>query len=101
MGMFIVSIAPANSLNIRSYSDVFIDNLSPEGGGLLQIPGFPEKIGTVGGIMNNMLMWIFTGQFIDEMVRRGWVPWFWIGGYTAGSAAYNKAMEQFFRKQGF
>ena len=101
MGMFVVSIAPANSLKIRFYSDVFIDNLSPEGGGFMQIPGFPEKIGTVGGIVNNMLMWIFTGQFIDEMVRRGWVPWFSIGGYTVGSGPYNKAMEQFFRKQGF
>ncbi|MDP2983731.1 MAG: twin-arginine translocation signal domain-containing protein [Candidatus Latescibacter sp.] len=101
MGMFVVAIAPANSLKIRFYSDVFIDNLSPEGGGFLQIPGFPEKVGTVGGIVNNMLMWIFTGQFVDEMVRRGWVPWFAIGGYTVGSAAYNKAMEQFFRKQGY
>jgi uncharacterized phosphosugar-binding protein len=82
-------------------SDAFIDNLSPEGGGLLQIPGFPEKVGTVGGIMNNILMWIFTGQFVDEMVRRGWIPWFWIGGYTVGGSSYNKAVEQFFLKQGF
>jgi hypothetical protein len=101
MGMFVVSIAPANSSGIRNLSDVFIDNLSPEGGGLMQIPGFPEKVGTVGGIMNNILMWIFTGQFVDEMVRRGCIPWFWIGGYTSGGSNYNKAMEQFFLKQGF
>ncbi len=101
MGMFVVSIAPANSLVIRSLIDVFIDNLSPEGGGFLQVPGFPEKVGTIGGIMNNMLMWIFTGQFVDEMVRRGWIPWFWMGGYTVGGPEYNKAVEQFFLKQGF
>ncbi|MFA6472759.1 MAG: hypothetical protein WCU00_12040 [Candidatus Latescibacterota bacterium] len=101
MGMFVVSIAPSNSTQIRRLSDVFIDNLSPEGGGLMQIPGFPEKVGTAGGIMNNILMWIFTGQFIDEMVRRGWIPWFWIGGYTVGGSAYNKAVEPFFLKQGF
>jgi DNA-binding MurR/RpiR family transcriptional regulator len=40
MGMFVVSIAPANSLKIRFYSDVFIDNLSPEGGGFMQIDAF-------------------------------------------------------------
>jgi uncharacterized phosphosugar-binding protein len=101
MGMFVVSIAPASSIKIRNNSDVFIDNLCPEGGGLLDIPGYPEKVGTVGGIMNNMLMWIFTGQFVDEMVRRGWVPWFWMGGYTVGGTAYNKAMEPFFRKRGY
>ncbi|MFA6473122.1 MAG: hypothetical protein WCU00_13910 [Candidatus Latescibacterota bacterium] len=101
MGMFVVSIAPASSLEIRRYSNVFIDNLCPEGGGLLQIPGFPEKVGTAGGIMNNMLMWIFTGQFVDEMVRRGWIPWFWMGGYTVGGSDYNKAMEPFFQKRGY
>ena len=101
MGMFVVSIAPGNSLEIRRYSDVFIDNLCPEGGGLLQIPGFPEKVGAAGGIVNNMLMWIFTGQFVDEMVRRGWIPWFWMGGHSVGGSAYNKAMEPFFRKRGY
>jgi len=100
-GMFVVAIAPANSIQIRRYSDVFIDNLSPEGGGLLNIPGFPEKVGTAGGVMNNMLMWIFTSQFIDEMVRRGWVPWFWMGGYTVGGNDYNKGVRPFFLKQGF
>ncbi len=58
---------------------MFIDNFCPEGGGSLDIPGFPEKVATVGGILNNWLMWIFTAQFIDEMVRAGWVPWFWMG----------------------
>jgi hypothetical protein len=101
MGMFVVAIAPGNSIQIRSLSDVFIDNLSPEGGGLLDIPGFPEKVGTVGGIMNNMLMWIFTAQFIDEMVRRGWIPWFWMGFYQVGGRAYDDAVRPFFMKQGF
>ncbi len=101
MGQFVVAIAPGNSLQVRRYSDVFIHNLSPEGGGLLEIPGFKEKVGTAGGVMNNFLMWIFTAQFIDEMVRRGWVPWFWMGGYTVGGSEYNKGMDQFFKKQGF
>ena len=101
MGQFVVAIAPGNSLKIRQYSDLFIDNLSPEGGGLLQIQGFAEKVGTVGGVINNFLMWIFTAQFIDEMVRRGWVPWFWMGFYQVGGKAYDEAIKQFFQKQGF
>jgi len=48
-----------------------------------------------------MLMWIFTGQFIDEMVRRGWIPWFWMGFYQVGGKEYDDAIKQFFQKQGF
>jgi len=100
-GMFTISIAPGNSLRLRRYSDVFIDNLSHEGGGLLDIKGFDEKVATVGGILNNWLMWIFTAQFIDEMVRRGWVPWFWMGFYQVGGREYDEAVKPFFQKQGF
>jgi len=101
MGMFVVSIAPGNSLQLRRYTDVFIDNLSPEGGGLLDIPGYQEKVATVGGILNNWLMWIFTAQFIDEMVRRGWIPWFWMGFYWQGGREYDDAIKPFFNRQGF
>ena len=101
MGIFVVSIAPGNSNRLRQYSDVFIDNLSPEGGGMFDITGFDEKVATAGSVMNNWLMWIFTAQFIDEMVRRGWIPWFWINGHVVGAAEYNSAMQPFFRKQGF
>ncbi|MHB9030616.1 MAG: phosphoheptose isomerase family protein [Candidatus Latescibacterota bacterium] len=101
MGQFVISIAPGNSLQLRRLSDVFIDNLSPEGGGLLDIPGFPEKVATIGGVLNNTLMWIFTAQFVDEMVRRGWIPWFYMGSYTVEGPAYSKAMQPFFLRQGF
>lgn len=100
-GMFIVSIAPGNSSKLREYSDVFIDNLCPEGGGLLEIKGFDEKVGTVGGILNNWIMWIFTAQFVDEMVRRGWIPWFWMGWYQAGGREYDDGIRPFFLKQEF
>jgi len=101
MGMFTISIAPGNSLKLRQYSDVFIDNLSPEGGGMFDISGFPEKVSTAGGVINNWLMWIFTAQFIDEMVRRGWIPWFWLGYYQIGGREYDEAVRPFFFKQGF
>jgi hypothetical protein len=100
-GMFVISIAPSNSLRLRSYSDVFIDNLSPEGAGLFDIPGFPEKVAVASSIINNILMWIFTAQFIDEMVRRGWVPYFYLGYYVIGGRDYTEAMRPFFMRRGF
>ena len=101
MGMFIISIATGNSPELRMLSDIFLDNLSPEGEGYFPIPGFPEKIGVLGGIMNNILMWILVAQTVDEMVRRGWVPYFWMGIYTVGGKEYNAVMEPFFRKRGY
>lgn len=101
MGMFVVSIAPGSSLKLRRYSDCFIDNLSPEGEGFFEIKGFDGKVAVLGSIMNNMLMWIFTAQFIDEMVRRGWIPWFWLGFYQVGGREYDEAIKPFFQKQGF
>ena len=101
IGMFVVSFAPGNSLQLRRYSDVFIDNLCPEGGGMFEIKGFDEKVSTAGGVMNNWIMWIFTAQFIDEMVRRGWIPWFWMGFYQVGGREYDDGIKPFFQKQGF
>jgi len=101
VGQFVVSIGPANSARLAALSDLFIDNLSREGGGLLQIPGFPEKIAAVGGILNNVLMWIFTAQFVDFMTRRGFVPWFWMGYYLQGGKEYDDAVKPFFLRQGF
>lgn len=99
--MFIISIAPASSAALRKQSDVFIDNLCPEGGGLLDVAGFPTKIGTAGGILNNLLMWIFTAQFIDEMVRRGHIPWFFMGLHQVGGKEYNQGVRPCFLQQGF
>ncbi|MBN1294230.1 MAG: hypothetical protein JXB48_20515 [Candidatus Latescibacteria bacterium] len=101
MDMFIVSIAPGNSFQLRQYSDVFIDNMNPEGSGLMEIKEYDQKVGCIGSILNNTLMWIFTAQFIDEMVRRGWIPWFWLGYYQVGGKEYDLAVRPFFLKQGF
>ena len=67
---------------------------------MFDITGFDEKVATAGSVMNNWLMWIFTAQFIDEMVRRGWIPWFWINGHVIGASEYNNAMRPFFPKAG-
>lgn len=101
LDMFVVALGPSNSSGLRRQADVFIDNRSPEGGGLLDIPGYDARIGTAGGILNNWLMWCFTAQMVDEMVRRGKVPWFWLGYYMEGGREYDEAIRPFFMRQGF
>jgi hypothetical protein len=101
LDMHVVAIGPAGSGELRGLADVFIDNLSPEGGGLLEIPGFPRKVATVGGVINNILMWIYTAELVDEMVRRGFVPWFWMGFFQAGGKEYDDAVRPFFLRRGY
>jgi uncharacterized phosphosugar-binding protein len=100
-GQYVVSIGPAGSKEIAAVSDVFIDNHCPEGGGLVEVPGYAERIGAAGGILNNILAWCFTAQMVDEMVRRGWVPWFWMGFYLRGGKEYDEAVGPLFQRQGF
>ncbi len=101
MDMLVVSAGPGSSNGLRGLSDVFLDNLSPEGQGWCTVPGFKDRIGVVGGIMNNILMWVLVAQTVDEMIRRGWVPYFWMGIYTSGGKEYNAAMHPFFLARGF
>ncbi len=101
MGQYILAIGPAGSTRLAALADVFIDNYCPEGGGLLDIPGYSEKIATASSILSNVLMWIFTGQMVDEMTRRGTVPWFWMGYYLKGGAEYDDAVRPLFMRQGF
>jgi len=101
MGMFTVVIGPGSCVELRRYADCFIDNLNPEGTGLMEIDGFDQRVGSLGSVLNNVMMWIFTAQFIDEMVRRGNIPWFYIGYYQIGGGPYDQSIKRFFDKQGF
>lgn len=101
MGMYTIVIAPSNALELRPYADIFIDNLSPEEYGFLDIDGFDEKVGVLSGVVNNTLMWIYTAQFVDEMVRRGKIPYFYMGYYRVGGREYTEAVKPFFFEQGY
>jgi hypothetical protein len=35
------------------------------------------------------------------MVRRGFVPWFWMGFFQVGGKEYDDAVRPFFLKQGY
>lgn len=101
IGMHVVAIGPGPSRELRRLSDAFVDNLCPEGGGLIRVPGRERRVATLGGVVNNVLMWVFTAQFVDEMVRRGFVPWFWMGFFQVGGKEYDDAVRPFFLRRGY
>ena len=60
-----------------------------------------EKVSPASGILNNLILHFITAQFVDEMCRRGAVPYFWMGGYWQGGMEYNGLMGQFCRERGY
>jgi hypothetical protein len=44
---------------------------------------------------------MLIAQFVDEMCRRGAVPYFWMGGYRCGGGNYNEVIHPFFLERGY
>ena len=99
-GNYLVGIGPSHSQRLSELCDVFFDDRCDEPAGVLDIPGRDEKICPATGTLNNIIMWILTAQFVDEMCRRGAVPYFWMGFYRSGRD-YNDVMRPFCLERGY
>ena len=100
-GNFIIGIGPSHNDGLRDRCDVYFDDRCNEGAGILAIPDQDERICPATGIINNIMMYMLTAQFVDEMCRRGAVPYFIMGGYRVGSRAYGEALHPFFLERGY
>ena len=106
-GAYVIGIAPGTLDGVRppgrliEVADVGFDNHSPESGGVIDIPGHDGGICPTSGIVGNVIQQMICAQWVDEMVRRGSVPYFYIGEFQKGGDEYNAAMEPFFERQGF
>lgn len=99
-GNYLVGIGPSNNDGLRDRCDVYFDNRCDEAAGVIPIPGQPDKVCPATGILNNIIMYVLTAQFVDEMCRRGAVPYFLMGAYRDGSA-YNSVMRPFCLERGY
>jgi len=43
-------------------------------GGLLQVPGWPDKVCSGRGLVNRLYLWVFASELIAACLRRGKVP---------------------------
>ncbi|MAV34936.1 MAG: hypothetical protein CMJ59_05715 [Planctomycetaceae bacterium] len=90
---------PRNGL--VSHCQFHFDNFSPESRGVIGIPGRVQPICPTTGLTTNVIQQMLCAQWVDEMVRRGSVPYFFQGGYQQGGSEYNAAMRIHFERQGF
>jgi uncharacterized phosphosugar-binding protein len=100
-GNHIIGIGPANSDALRQQCDVYFSNRCAEAAGVIEVAGMAESICPATGILNNIILHLLTAQFVDEMCRRGAVPYFWMGLYLTGGSEYNALVEDFFQDRGY
>ena len=82
-------------------ADAGFDNLSPESGGVIKVKGRKETICPTSGIVGNIIQQMICAQWTDEMVRRGSIPYYWMGFFQKGGREYDDAVRPFFELQGF
>ena len=83
-GNYVIGIGPSNNDGLRDHCDVYFDDRYGESAGIITIPDRAEKVCPATGILNNIIMYMLTAQFVDEMCRRGAVLYFWMGYYRVG-----------------
>lgn len=106
-GAYVIGIGPKTLDGVRpagrliDIADVGFDNHSPESGGVIAMPGHEDGICPTSGVVGNVIQQMICAQWVDEMVRRGSVPYFFMGHFQEGGSEYNAAMKPFFERQGF
>jgi uncharacterized phosphosugar-binding protein len=100
-GNFIVGIGPTENDGLTRRCDVYFDDRCRETAGVLTLPGYAESLCPATGIINNIILYTLTAQFVDEMCRRGAAPYFWRGFYLNGGKEYSEIMRPFFLKRGY
>jgi len=106
-GAYVIGIGPCSLDGVVppgrliDIADAGFDNFSPESGGVIQIKKRKDTICPTSGIVGNIIQQMMCAQWTDEMVRRGAVPFYWMGFFQNGGRPYDDGIRPFFEKQGF
>ncbi len=106
-GAYVIGIAPLSldggvpSERLIDVADAGFDNFSPEFGGVLIDNRNGKQMCPTSGIVGNVIQQMICAQWTDEMVRRGSVPFYWMGFFQNGGKAYDDGIRMFFERQGF
>ena len=106
-GAYVIGIGPCSLDGIVppgrliDIADAGFSNFSPESGGVIQIKKRKDTICPTSGIVGNIIQQMICAQWTDEMVRRGAVPFYWMGFFQNGGRPYDDGVKLFFERQGF
>lgn len=86
---------------LRELCDVSLDNLSGDLYGVLDIPGYPNKIIPTTAMMNNFAFWAVVGSYVQAMEQRGVAPYYWMSFHVPGGKAYDDSIRPLFLERGY
>jgi uncharacterized phosphosugar-binding protein len=100
--MKVIGVFPTSSKGhpLRS-SEVIIDNGLVEEGGIVEVPGFKEKVGPVHAVLNSVIAMSICAEVIDEFIRRGLKPSVYMSLRREGSTEYNRKISAQYERQGY
>jgi len=106
-GCYSVAFCPfgtdGDSSGVRLYKEVddAFNSYSDESAGVIEVPGFDEKVCPLSGLTGNLIHWMLTAQWTDHMARRGEMPYYWQGYHETGGQEYDNAVLPYFEKRGY
>ncbi len=107
VGAYTVSFGPygtgGDTSGVRLFKEVdtAFSSYSEEPAGVIDAPGFDEKVSPTSGIAGNLIHWMLTAQWADHMARRGEMPYFWQGYHESGGREYDDLVHPHFLERGY
>ncbi|NET27801.1 hypothetical protein [Okeania sp. SIO1I7] len=86
---------------LSDYVDDAINTYSGDGGGVLEITGFDDKVCPVSGLSGDLVLWLLTAQWTYHMVQRGETPYFWQNYLEVGASDYDDTTYEEYQKRGY
>jgi uncharacterized phosphosugar-binding protein len=77
---------------VYELGDVVLDNYSPQGDAVLEVPGLQQRTGSTSGVAGSVLMHAIISQVIENLIEAGIEPPVYVSGNLDGGMAYNAKM---------
>jgi len=97
LGAYSVAIGPEGET--LSSADAALRDFGWEG--VVEVPGYPRPVCPTSGLINAVLLWMLTAQFVEEMIKRGEVPAVYMGIHLKGGREHNEKMKELFERRGY
>ncbi|MBN1291339.1 MAG: hypothetical protein JXB48_05820 [Candidatus Latescibacteria bacterium] len=81
--------------------DVSLDNVSGDKYGVLEMPGYEDKIIPTMAMMNNYAFWAIIGAYVQNMEAQGVAPYYWMSWHVPGGKAYTDSIHVHFLERGY
>jgi uncharacterized phosphosugar-binding protein len=77
---------------VYELADLVLDNLSPRGDALLELPGLPQRVGSISGIAASAILQAIIVQVAENLLAQGFTPPVYMSGNLDGGMEHNERL---------